>query len=94
VYCAGKNESLNIRQVWKRLRRHGHTDMMNNERMPKQIVTARMERKRTISKPRKRWTDEVEENLKKMGIRDLLTVVRDRCEWRRSLLQAKVHNGL
>ena len=36
----------------------------------------------------KRWTDEVEQNLKEMGIR----VARDRMEWRRSVLEAKVHN--
>jgi hypothetical protein len=42
----------------------------------------------------KRWTDEVEENLKEMGIRLLPRVARDQMEWRRSVLEAKVHNRL
>jgi hypothetical protein len=37
---------------------------MNNERMPKQIVTARMEGIRKRRRPQKRWTDEVEKDLK------------------------------
>jgi hypothetical protein len=43
VYCAAKNEYLYIRQVSKRLRCYGHSDMKDNERMPKTIMTARME---------------------------------------------------
>jgi hypothetical protein len=44
-------------------------------------------------KTRKRWTDEFEEDLKIMGI-IWHTVARDRKEFRRIVLEAKVHNGL
>jgi hypothetical protein len=55
---------------------------MNNERMSEQIVTVRMERIRKIGRPRKRWTDENDEDLKRMGTRDRQTVARDRVELR------------
>jgi len=50
--------------------------------MSEQIVTARMERIRKKGRPRKRWTDEVDEDLKRMGTRDRHTVARDRMEYR------------
>jgi hypothetical protein len=73
---------------------YGHIERMNNERMPKQIVTARMEGTRKRGRPWNTWTDEVQEDWKLMGIRNFLTVARDRKEWRRSVLEAKVNNGL
>jgi hypothetical protein len=37
---------------------------MNNERMPKQILAARTGGKTKRERPRERWTDEVEKDLK------------------------------
>jgi hypothetical protein len=37
---------------------------MNNDRLPKQAVTAKMEGVRERGRQRKRWTDEDEEDLK------------------------------
>jgi hypothetical protein len=51
-----------------RLRRDGHTESLNNERIPKQIVTARMEQIGKRGRPWKGWTYEVEEDLKIMGL--------------------------
>jgi len=59
---------------------------MNNERMSEQIVTARMERIRKRGRPWKRWTDEVDEDLKRMRTRVGHTVARDRMEWRGIIL--------
>jgi hypothetical protein len=42
----------------------------------------------------KRWTDEAEENSKEMGIRLWHRVARDQMEWKRPVLEAKVHNRL
>jgi hypothetical protein len=67
---------------------------MNNERMPKKIMTTQMEGTRKRGRPRKRWIDEVEEDLKIMGIRNWHAVAKDRQEWRKILSEAKVHNGL
>jgi hypothetical protein len=66
---------------------------MNNERMPNQIVTSRMEGKGKRRRQWKRLIDVVEEVLKILGVRNW-SVARDWKEWRRSVLGAKVHNRL
>jgi hypothetical protein len=43
---------------------------MYDERMPKQTVTARMTRMGKRRRPRKRWTDQVEEGLKIMEMKN------------------------
>jgi hypothetical protein len=77
-----------IKMVWTYIER------MNNERMPRKIMTTKMEGKRKRERPRKRWTDEVEEDLKIMGVRSWHAVAKDRQEWRKIVLEAKVYNGL
>jgi hypothetical protein len=57
-------------------------------------MTTKMEARRTRGRPRKRWLDEVEEDLKIMGIRNWHAVAKDRQEWRKIALEAKVHNVL
>jgi hypothetical protein len=76
------------------LRWCGHSERMNNERMPKKIMTTKMEGTRKTGGPRKRWIDEIEEDLKIMGIRNWHAVAKDHWEWRKIILEAKVHNGL
>jgi hypothetical protein len=49
---------------------------------------------RKRGKPRKRWTDEAEERLNIVGIRNWQAVARDRLEWREILLEGKVQEGL
>jgi hypothetical protein len=58
------------------------------------IMTTKMEGTRKRVRPLKRWVDEVEENLKITGIRNWHAVAKDRQEWRKIVLEAKVHNGL
>jgi hypothetical protein len=43
---------------------------------------------------RKRWIDEGEEDLKIMGIRNWHAVAKNCQKWRKTVLEAKVHNGL
>jgi hypothetical protein len=51
-----------------RIRWYGHVERMQNQRTPKQIAAATIEGTRKIGRPRKRWKNEVEEDLNIMGI--------------------------
>jgi hypothetical protein len=57
-------------------------------------MTTKMEGTRKRGRPRKRWIDEAEEDLKIMGIRNWHEVAKDRQKWRKIVLEAEVHNGL
>jgi hypothetical protein len=43
---------------------------------------------------RKRWRDEIEDNLNIMGIKNRQALVRGRREWRKIVWETTVHNGL
>jgi hypothetical protein len=45
-------------------------------------------------RPRKIWKDEAGEDLNIMGIQNGRAAARDRRKWRKTVLQAKVRNGL
>jgi hypothetical protein len=77
-----------------RIRQYGHVERMQNQRLPKQIATAIIEGTRKRGRPRKRWKDEVEEDLNIMGIKNGRAAARDRRKWRKTVLEAKVHKGL
>jgi hypothetical protein len=64
------------------------------DRMPKKIFTQKLEGTRRRGRPRKRWTEEVERNLKVLGVRRRRELVIDRDKWRCIVRQAKAHSGL
>jgi hypothetical protein len=43
---------------------------MSNDRMPKMILNAKMEGDRKRGRPKKRWINDVEQDLRKLGIRN------------------------
>jgi hypothetical protein len=49
--------------------------------------------KRSVGKPRKRWLDDVENYMQKMGVTDWRRVTRDRDECKLILKKAKVQHG-
>jgi len=61
--------------------------------MSEQIVIVRMERIRKRGRPRKRWTDEMDEDLKRMGTKGRHSVARDRMEWRGIILDFRASQG-
>jgi hypothetical protein len=77
-----------------RLRWCAHVERMQNQQMSKQIATTTMEGIRKRGRSCKRWRDKVEEDLNIMGITNRHANVKDRLEWRKIVLEAKVHNGL
>jgi hypothetical protein len=68
--------------------------MVNKERMPKQVATARLEGIGERGRLMKGWNNEVEEDLKTMEIRNWRRAARNRKECRRVVLDVKVHSGL
>jgi hypothetical protein len=64
---------------------------MNTVRIPKEIVTVRKEETRKRGRARKKWIDKAEEDMKVMGIRKWHAMARDQKEWRKGVLEAKVH---
>jgi hypothetical protein len=50
--------------------------------------------RRPIERPRLRWLDQVEEDLKKMKVRNLREKCEDRRMWNEIVKQAKTHRGL
>ena len=49
---------------------------------------------RPIGRPRLRWLDQVEEDLKKMKVRNLREKCKDRRLWNEIVKQYKTHQGL
>jgi hypothetical protein len=76
-----------------RLRWNGHVERTNNERMPKQVAAAKMKGIGKRGRPQKTRTDEVEDDLETMGMRNWRTVARVRKEYRTFVLEADVHDG-
>jgi hypothetical protein len=72
----------------------GHLERMEEDRMPKKIVTQELEGTRRRGRPRKRWKDELERDLQVLGVRRWRELVADRKKWKDIIRQAKVHSGL
>jgi hypothetical protein len=62
--------------------------------MLKRILKNKMHGTKRKGRPRKRWIDDVEQDLWTMGVRGWRTRARNRQEWRRDTREAKVHPGL
>jgi hypothetical protein len=60
-----------------RLRRLGYVERMQEEETLKKILKNSAEGKRSVEKPRNRWLDEIENDLIKMGVRDLRNMVKN-----------------
>ena len=78
----------------ERIRWAGHVQRMSETRTAKNIFIGKLEGRRRRGRPRKRWIDDVEEDLRKMGVRCWRRKAEDRDEWRRIIKEAKVLHGL
>lgn len=72
----------------------GHLERMGRDRQPKQIFEAEIRGVRRRGRPRRRWLQEVEADLKALGIRNWRHLAGERSEWRRIVEEAKAHIGL
>jgi AAA+ ATPase superfamily predicted ATPase len=77
-----------------RLRWIGHVERMEDSRSVKKIFKGKPESRRGTSRPRKRYLDNVEDDLKQLGIRGWRRKAREREEWAKILKEAKALQGL
>jgi hypothetical protein len=66
----------------------------NVERMEKRMLNGRLYSKRRKGRPKMRWLDDVESDLKKMEVKGWDEKMRDREQWRQVVEEAKAHPGL
>jgi hypothetical protein len=72
----------------------GHVMWMDDKRTPKRVLEWKPIGRRIRGRPRKRWTEDIEENIQRMGIRGCRKLCKERVEWKRITGKAKIHSGL
>ena len=75
----------------QRIRWIGHVERMNDNRISRRIYTASMTGRRKQGRPRKRWKDEIVEDLRIVKVRGWKEKAKDRTEWRQVVRQVKAH---
>jgi len=78
----------------QRLRWAAHVMRMENTRTTRKITEWTPYKTRPAGRPRLRWMDPVEEDLKRMKIVGWRAKLEDRQEWNRIVEQTKTHPGL
>jgi hypothetical protein len=76
-----------------RLRWLGHVERMLSERVPKRMIYGKPGGSRRRGKPQLRWMDDVENDLRQMGVRRWRIKVVDRDEWGMLIEEAWVFAG-
>jgi hypothetical protein len=72
----------------------GHVMRMDEGRIAKRVLEWKPTGRRIRVRPRKRWVDEIEEDIQTLGIRGGKKLSKERPAWRRITEKAKTHSGL
>jgi len=78
----------------QRLRWVAHAMRMEITRTTRKITEWKPYKTRPVGRPRLRWMDQVEEDLRRMKITDWRVKIEDRQVWNRIVEQTKTHPGL
>lgn len=77
-----------------RLRWAGHLQRMADGRAAKKVWTQKPEGRRSLGRPRLRWEDGVQDDLRQLGVRGWRRRAQDRTAWREIVDQAQTLHGL
>jgi hypothetical protein len=67
---------------------------MSDNEMPRRIMECKPEGQMSVGRPRLQWKDGVEDDLRKLNVKNWWTVAKDRESWKNILWEAEAHNGL
>jgi hypothetical protein len=67
---------------------------MDEGRIAKRVLEWKPTGRRIRGRPRKRWVEDIEEDIQTLGIRGWRKLSKERTEWRRITEKAKTHSGL
>ena len=78
----------------KRMAWAGHLVRMNNDRTIKKIFNAKPDGVRRVGRPKLRWEDGVDQDMRILEIKNWKRVALNRDEWTKLLKKARAHHGL
>ena len=77
------------RMAWLR-----HVMRMEGKRIPKRVLEWKPTGRRNRGRPRKRWIEDIKEDIQIMGVRGWRKLCEERAEWKKITEKAKTHSGL
>jgi len=72
----------------------GHVMRMDGGRISIRILEWKSMGRRVRGRPRKRWIEDVEEDIQMIGISGWRKLSKERTEWKKIAEKAKTHSGL
>jgi hypothetical protein len=67
---------------------------MERKRILKRVLEGKPIGRRNQGRPRKRWIEDIEEDIQIMGIRGWRRLCKERAEWKKITEKGKTHSGL
>jgi hypothetical protein len=78
----------------KRMAWQGHVMQMEGKRIPKRVLEWITIDTINSGRPRKRWIEDIEEDIQIIGMRGWRKVCKERTEWKKITEKTKIHSGL
>jgi hypothetical protein len=88
------NQTLLIIIKMKRLAWAGHVAHMNSDRILKKIFNTKPEGVKSVGRPKLRWDDGVNKDMKTLGVKNWKNATPERDEWTQLLKKARAQQGL